>query len=631
MIRSVICSIILIISYPALAHMSHLFAFESDPEHYLFLRPYEHSYQVLEHYSGQTTELKIVGKNISYDGAQIQMWFAGGQRLIISSDKSFVGFSDRAREPLNRIEINQTILNKLGVGFSFNPITAALPPPAPPQKKPVRIPDHFIPLFVHSKTPDLKVLADQILALNPEQCQQLSFSLKHVLLLMCAPDAVDAIKDFSHKSGNRLELISENSIYPAMASIQEALSALEIDNSTLSGRQTAIRYLLNHQEEWLDLDNKNFSSTIFGLGYALHNMMALSKSFAHHGHVSLAEKFRSDFAQTLESLAPIDRPEVARLILHLAGELNGAGLHLMQPPLLRQYLDWNSVRIVDHAETPFLTPPQLLSSEGWHILKVTETLPRIGVKLKTIDVLQLTPERIKTYFVEPHTLQAWAFLVLGMPNEDNNLLKKEIVTFIIMADQLVHSQAEKNVQLEPFGSFYNAANSKPDLLVYMQLFWETGELTTEQLDDIRQRSPFLANYSDSSIKEYLTLALKGSGALTFDYTIHGSSSLMRFIHKLASPSPLFKKQAGYSEKLYFANVADILSELLEDSRYVLNTTGTYEMILDAAIRVSELTQNPHLSKVVQSKLTQVFPLMQQYYPAACEALLSPLPEEHLDF
>lgn len=350
-------------------------------------------------------------------------------------------------------------------------------------------------------------------------------------------------------------------------------------------------------------------------------------------------------SRALSQLRDLGRPELTQLILMHARNMNGAALPLLQETWNPQFpnetffdgwLQLLATQVQFMGNYPELPSPEQLKAEKWRLKTegggVFEDIKLSAELVEAYQWNQTTP-----FQDEKISLPR---MVLG-EKADDRASKKKILNFIIQSDRIIAPALQKISEAQAFVDFIRSMGASEEAVPFFRQFWRNGSLGPEEIQGVKAAHTVFADASDSHLLETLRNGRRRALAQSTKYD--GHVLLTKFMTSLTWRPPFSDLRPGYSDAVYYANVIDILVELLESSEDVISTQGTYLSTLDAAVGLQNRLRDgdlvplsedlkakvQYLGQVLQRKLLQPLPMIQRKLgeDRACDIMLSPNPRK----
>ena len=560
----------------------------------------------------------------------------------------YVVHPDRGRDRLVRLPFVRVILLGMGLGEWLAPIEAPVE-----AKPPARVPANPVLILgslpiAHGIGPQWNTTEALANHLPGHDGRGLSISSGYGLPqsnlgILSPPDRVGELSQFMRSHGAasvRPVYVGQGLLWPRpFASVDEALTFGAANDRTLSERLSALAYVGAHADEWAGLVERGE-----GIG-VVANWLELARRLVetlrtvvdvdlrgqmgevprdvlagyrreHPVTRNILRPFQEELAGILRRLVATDRPEARRLLLLYANAAGPAGLALLDRPLTpfaktpsEDWFEWHSSRVRAAGDLPELLTNDEFKRAGWQSHEVLNGFRNLNVLRSSVEITRWTKDdhiRLTSLVDQAKALPLWSFGV----KRDHRELQRRLIDFVITVDQRAGPALARLNENAHFARFASLLGTSPSEVPLLRRGWRDHDFDDERdvLADRRRRAAPTEPYD-------------------------GLLGLTELIEDLAYPDYAFREVEGFSEDTYYANVIEVVTELLHDADDVLRTRGTHLALINLAVELDKMVsdrlkrQRDHLAEVVKDRLLLALSAVDRD-DGSCGHLLGPDPLKH---
>ena len=281
-----------------------LLEFRDDPGHFIFVGKSELQYNIFDVRNGEVHEILMVNGSVMYDGGSLLLDLEGGRHLFVPSDQSYnyvngrqtsyLVYPDRARDQLQKVNLNRTHLVQLGLGHLLkSEEEPERTPPKHSEEDRELLPQdaHIMFLSIARMNKDSKAKAEEILSKlvgASSGCMSLDKESRRLYMdtfvIACAPDKFVNLRHELTKLENVhvLALGAPADVFASGAEfdgVTDAMASLSDADKPFSVHVSALRNLLLHKDQWKELRGSlEFAKTIWGTHAALTQLNIIAEA-----------------------------------------------------------------------------------------------------------------------------------------------------------------------------------------------------------------------------------------------------------------------------------------------------------------------------------------------------------------
>ena len=607
------------------------------PQHYFFVGVSGSNHYVFEVKTGEVKRHLLTPASTTYfDGGSMDLYTPEGLRIIIPTaqqtenylrlqSEPVVVYPNQPREAFHRIQPTKKKLRELGLEKYLDPT-----PVRRPRHKATRLtePEKFEFYIVTAKKDEDRDFRQQIRALDDSKQKNIIvvdeyFGAKPGAFVWLHPSRVADLKNllgdaevekFEIKPTTKtLKDFAEASFVDQLSILKAAVQAPELDTSFIDWKYV---WTVQQTMESLARAYSTVESVIY---YDARINGDEAKAKEHVFNAKFAKPLRASARDLLEVLYRLNNSLGYKGVISMAGRLQGVGFSMLNRPFgtkanaLEYFLDWNRESLRQVSDFPATISRKQLEDLGWSRGKHSGGIfDHIHVSGENTYWTNWKDGESRLYSRD--IFYPDAFYILSLKGEAA-LAKKAILQFVIDADHQIVELIERDNIISIFNDFVEKAPllQKPEAIEFARRYWMFSVLSEQSLAELRALNvghsqvelplaDLLEEWKQAKINAYreherYAEKVKGYEILHRVFLYLGS-----FGERLRDPK---------AKEIYYSNVADILTELLETSPQTLKSSGTYTSLLNTAMglmrKIEAMVKDGRLPKAnLQEKMLRFY-------------------------